>query len=284
MKKNQNILRKHPLLTALVALIVAFVILLTIPTDGTISKNLQQEIPLALLTVLLLMGIGGTSLIKFKTKGIGFTFKKSILYLLPGILIATSSITGAVLSHSSIQPNWFALVTQALVFYFLLGIFEEGLFRGIIMQAFLAKMGKTRGGLIWAVAINGLIFGFVHILLAWILGGVDLSALGLLQAVLKTLSAGMAGFFFGAVYLKTRNIWGISLVHGLSDLLLMVGSLLFTGSNAVSYVSSDPKQAMSAILINSLFILLYIPLVISGWKQLKTIPLPELGFYQEEWR
>lgn len=284
MKKNQNILRKHPLLTALVALIVAFVILLTIPTDGTISKNLQQEIPLALLTVLLLIGIGGTSLIKFKTKGIGFTFKKSILYLLPGILIATSSITGAVLSHSSIQPNWFALVIQALVFYFLLGIFEEGLFRGIIMQAFLAKMGKTRGGLIWAVAINGLIFGFVHILLAWILGGVDLSALGLLQAVLKTLSAGMAGFFFGAVYLKTRNIWGISLVHGLSDLLLMVGSLLFTGSNAVSYVSSDPKQAMSAILINSLFILLYIPLVISGWKQLKTIPLPELGFYQEEWR
>ncbi len=151
------------------------------------------------------------------------------------------------------------------------------------MQAFLAKMGKTRGGLIWAVAINGLIFGFVHILLGWFLSGVDLSTLGLLQAILKTLSAGMAGFFFGAVYLKTRNIWGISLVHGLSDLLLMVGSLLFTGSNAISYVSSDPKQAMSTILINFLFILLYIPLVISGWKQLKAISLPELGFYKKEW-
>ena len=243
----------------------------------------RQEIPLALLTVLLLIGIGGTSLIKFKTKGIGFTFKKSILYLLPGVLISISSITGAMSSHSSIQPNWLALVSQAIIFYFLLGIFEEGLFRGIIMQAFLAKMGKTRGGLIWAVAINGLIFGFVHILLGWFLSGVDLSTLGLLQAILKTLSAGMAGFFFGAVYLKTRNIWGISLVHGLSDLLLMVGSLLFTGSNAISYVSSDPKQAMSTILINFLFILLYIPLVISGWKQLKAISLPELGFYKKEW-
>ncbi|AHJ34399.1 CPBP family intramembrane glutamic endopeptidase [Lacticaseibacillus paracasei] len=283
MKKNQNILRKYPLLTALIALTVAFVIILMIPTDETITKNLQQEIPLALLTVLLLIGIGGTSLIKFKTKGIGFTFKKSILYLLPGVLISISSITGAMSSHSSIQPNWLALVSQAIIFYFLLGIFEEGLFRGIIMQAFLAKMGKTRGGLIWAVAINGLIFGFVHILLGWFLSGVDLSTLGLLQAILKTLSAGMAGFFFGAVYLKTRNIWGISLVHGLSDLLLMVGSLLFTGSNAISYVSSDPKQAMSTILINFLFILLYIPLVISGWKQLKAISLPELGFYKKEW-
>lgn len=283
MKKNQNILRKYPLLTALIALTVAFVIILIIPTDETITKNLQQEIPLALLTVLLLIGIGGTSLIKFKTKGIGFTFKKSILYLLPGVLISISSITGAMSSHSSIQPNWLALVSQAIIFYFLLGIFEEGLFRGIIMQAFLAKMGKTRGGLIWAVAINGLIFGFVHILLGWFLSGVDLSTLGLLQAILKTLSAGMAGFFFGAVYLKTRNIWGISLVHGLSDLLLMVGSLLFTGSNAISYVSSDPKQAMSTILINFLFILLYIPLVISGWKQLKAISLPELGFYKKEW-
>jgi membrane protease YdiL (CAAX protease family) len=283
MKKNQNILRKYPLLTALIALTVAFVIILMIPTDETITKNLQQEIPLALLTVLLLIGIGGTSLIKFKTKGIGFTFKKSILYFLPGVLISISSITGAMSSHSSIQPNWLALVSQAIIFYFLLGIFEEGLFRGIIMQAFLAKMGKTRGGLIWAVAINGLIFGFVHILLGWFLSGVDLSTLGLLQAILKTLSAGMAGFFFGAVYLKTRNIWGISLVHGLSDLLLMVGSLLFTGSNAISYVSSDPKQAMSTILINFLFILLYIPLVISGWKQLKAISLPELGFYKKEW-
>lgn len=283
MKKNQNILRKYPLLTALIALTVAFVIILMIPTDETITKNLQQEIPLALLTVLLLIGIGGTSLIKFKTKGIGFTFKKSILYLLPGVLISISSITGAMSSHSSIQPNWLALVSQAIIFYFLLGIFEEGLFRGIIMQAFLAKMGKTRDGLIWAVAINGLIFGFVHILLGWFLSGVDLSTLGLLQAILKTLSAGMAGFFFGAVYLKTRNIWGISLVHGLSDLLLMVGSLLFTGSNAISYVSSDPKQAMSTILINFLFILLYIPLVISGWKQLKAISLPELGFYKKEW-
>ncbi|MDC0753137.1 CPBP family intramembrane glutamic endopeptidase [Enterococcus innesii] len=283
MKKNQNILRKYPLLTALIALTVAFVIILMIPTDETITKNLQQEIPLALLTVLLLIGIGGISLIKFKTKGIGFTFKKSILYLLPGVLISISSITGAMSSHSSIQPNWLALVSQAIIFYFLLGIFEEGLFRGIIMHAFLAKMGKTRGGLIWAVAINGLIFGFVHILLDWFLSGVDLSTLGLLQAILKTLSTGMAGFFFGAVYLKTRNIWGISLVHGLSNLLLMVGSLLFTGSNAISYVSSDPKQAMSTILIYFLFILLYIPLVISGWKQLKAISLPELGFYKKEW-
>ena len=63
MKKNQNILRKYPLLTALIALTVAFVIILMIPTDETITKNLQQEIPLALLTVLLLIGIGGTSLI-----------------------------------------------------------------------------------------------------------------------------------------------------------------------------------------------------------------------------
>lgn len=283
MNSRQTFLRKYPLLTAFCALAIAFIILLTIPTDGTISQNLRQEIPLALLTVLLLFAIGGTSLIKFKRSGLGFTFKKSIIYLIPGVVVSISTVVGALSSQDAMQPNWVSLLLQAVIFYLLLGIFEEGLFRGVILHALLARMGRTRQGVIGAVAIGGAIFGFVHILLSWFLTGVDLSAWGVLQALVKTLSAGMAGFFFGAVYLKTRNIWGITLVHGLSDFQLMVGSLIFFGTNSVSYVSADPKQAMSSLIINTIFIIIYIPLVVLAVRELRTVELPEFGFYEGGW-
>ncbi|MBC1921736.1 CPBP family intramembrane glutamic endopeptidase [Listeria grayi] len=284
MIKLRTFLRKYPLLTAFLALTVAFIILLTVPAGDTVLEKLRQEIPLTLLTMLLLVAIGGTTLIKFKRQGIGFTFRKSILYLLPGILGCVFTIVAAISSNRAVHPDWLIMLLQAVIFYLLLGLFEEGLFRGVILQAFLVKMGKTRQGLIAAVAIGGFIFGFAHILLSWFQTGLDLSGLGLLQALLKTISAGMAGFFFGAIYLKTRNIWGIALVHGASDLLLMVGSLIFSGTNSVSYISSDPSQAMSSLIVNTAFIVIYIPLVVSAWRQLKTIPLPETGFYREEWK
>lgn len=282
--KMRTFIRRHPLLTAFCALTVAFIILLTIPTNGTVLQNFRQEIPLALLIMLLLFAIGGTSLIRFKGKGIDFTFKKSILYLAPGVLLFASTVIGALFSDGSMQPDWFIMLVQATIFYLLLGIFEEGLFRGVILQALLAKMGKSRRGLIGAVALGGFLFGFVHILLTWFQTGVDLSALGLMQALLKTLSAGMAGFFFGAIYLKTRNLWGIALVHGLSDFLLMAGSLIFFGTNSVSYVSSDPAQAMSSLVINSVFIVVYMPLIVSALRELRAIELPSPGFYEEDWK
>lgn len=281
--KIRTFIRRHPLLTAFCALTVAFIILLAVPTNGTVLQNFRQEIPLALLTMFLLFAIGGTSLIKLKGKGIGFTFKKSLLYLAPGVLLFASTVVSTLFSNGAMQPDWFIMLVQATIFYLLLGIFEEGLFRGVILQACLAKMGKTRRGLIGAVALSGFIFGFAHILLTWFQTGVDLSVLGLMQALLKTLSAGMAGFFLGAIYLKTRNIWGIALVHGLSDFLLIAGSIIFFGTNSVSYVSSDPAQAMSSMVINSVFIVVYIPLIVSALRKLSTIELPEPGFYKEDW-
>ena len=108
--------------------------------------------------------------------------------------------------------------------------------------------------------------------------------MGLLQALSKTLSAGMAGFFFSAMYLKTRNIWGVALVHGLSDFLLMAGSLIFFGTNSVLYVSADPAQAMNTLMVNAIFTVVYIPLTVIAVKTLNTIKLPEVGFYQDDWQ
>ncbi|WP_353989516.1 CPBP family intramembrane glutamic endopeptidase [Pediococcus argentinicus] len=284
MNKKQSLVNKYPLVTAFVALVIAFVLLLTIKTDGTVLQNLRQEVPLTILTLGLVVAIGGFKLIKFKSNGLGFTFRKSIIYLIPGILVASSTIFAVISAHRALQPNLILLILEGVFFYSLLGFFEEGMFRGVILQALLAKLGKTRRGLFSAVIIGGVIFGFVHILLGWFQSGVDLSVLGLLQALVKTLSAGMAGYFFGAIYLKTKNLWGIAIVHGLSDFLLMIGNLMFTGSNSVSYVSSDPKQAMTTLLINTIFILIYIPLVVGATKQLKSLALPQLGFYRENWK
>lgn len=288
-KKENNMdtirtqINRYPLLTASCALIIAFVMLLVIPLGSTPFEKLAQEIPLALFTVLLLLAIRGPALIRFKTDGLAFTFKKSIPYLALGIVAVVVILIGLFSPDMVVQPGWGISLFWAAIFYVLLGIFEEGLFRGVILHALLARMGKTRKGLIGAVALGAFVFGFVHVVLSWFYVGVDLSAMGILQALSKTVNAGMVGFFFGAMYLKTRNIWGVALVHGLYDFLLMAGSIIFFGTNSVLYVSSDPAQAMTNLLVNAVFVVVYSPLIVTAIRQLRTIELPELGFFKGDW-
>lgn len=275
----KKIIKKHPLITAGCALFVAFVILLYVPTDGTVLQNIRQEFLLALLTAWLLWAMDGKSAFKIQKECITYALKASVLYLTPAALVFIATIVLIIASQGNIQSNWLVLLIEAVLFYFLLGIFEEGMFRGIIFRAFLPKLGRTYRGLIYATILNAFIFGFAHILLGWLQNGVDQSFLGLTQAVVKTLSAGQIGFFFGAIYLKTKNLWGIAFAHGLFDFSLVSGHIIIYGTNSLSYVSSDLSQAVSSIIVQSFMIVIFIPLTIKAIKIIKSVDMPELDFY-----
>jgi hypothetical protein len=88
---------------------------------------------------------------------------------------------------------------------FLVGLSEELMFRGVLLQAFRHVVS------IWpAVALTTLAFGAVHALNVFTTGD-------LRTALIQSLAAALSGLLFIALRLRTGSLWPCIVVHGLWD-------------------------------------------------------------------
>jgi len=88
---------------------------------------------------------------------------------------------------------------------FLVGLSEELMFRGVLLQAFRRTVS------IWpAVALTTLAFGAIHILNVFMTGE-------LLPALIQSMAAALSGLLFIALRLRTGSLWPPIVVHGLWD-------------------------------------------------------------------
>ena len=134
----------------------------------------------------------------------------------------------------------------------LVGIAEEVLFRGLITDCILAKYGKDRKGVILAVAVSGLIFGSAHLINIFL---VDTNPAGVFIQVFQAAALGM---FFGAVYMRTHNIFAVIFLHAAMDFVSLSASGLW-GSGTVESTIGDLGAinliSVLAYLIPTIFIM-----------------------------
>lgn len=218
----------------------------------------------------------GCNIIVPNAKSIGLSFKKSIYPLVVALVMGVFVLLGTAMKNEGMVSDWPLQLALVIMLCLLVGTFEEGLFRGIVFSGLLARFGETRRGLIGAVIVSSLIFGFVHVTPS-IMNGQVVTGLDMAQAALKTLQAGILGAFLAALFLKTRNIWGIALVHGLNDLFVMLGDALFSGTTSTTYVNNDAMMASASVVMYGVFFLLYIPIIVSTVRMLKQVEVPCKG-------
>jgi membrane protease YdiL (CAAX protease family) len=88
---------------------------------------------------------------------------------------------------------------------FLVGLSEELMFRGVLLQALRRTVS------IWpAVALTTLAFGAIHILNVFMTGG-------LRTALIQSAAAALSGLLFIALRVRTGSLWPCIVVHGLWD-------------------------------------------------------------------
>lgn len=122
------------------------------------------------------------------------------------------------------------------------GLFEETLFRGVVLFSFLLLWDHSRSGMTKSISVTALLFGGIHIL--------RLVENPLPQTVLTMLTAVLAGFFYGVILLHGGSIWIPIVFHCLH--------------NAVLNLNMAGKNAVEAPLINLLILLTYIPVFLLG--------------------
>jgi uncharacterized protein len=149
-----------------------------------------------------------------------------LLCLLPLFLLAFSK---------TIHQTALSTIVMVTVLCLFVGIAEEGLFRGLILNMLLPK------GIWRAVLLSSLLFGSVHILNVFV--GFPLN-----DVLLEMLSALAIGMFLAAVRLRTNSLRPGIIAHCLWDLPLVILKI------HLQHLSSpSPLQALLVSIICSFY-------------------------------
>ena len=144
------------------------------------------------------------------------------------------------------------------------GLFEELAFRAVINDAIIYKFREWKYVFVLSAVVSSIAFGAAHVV-----GFEATSYLAWLQAIGKTLSAGVFGLALLILYWKTRNIWACGVVHGLYDFLASVSMGVFESPamNHNTYVAPD-ESAIQAIILYSVLTVIEGVITFIIWKKI----------------
>ena len=99
-----------------------------------------------------------------------------------------------------------------IVYVFSIGLYEEVVLRGIVLNKMLEKWGDSKKGIVGAVLLSSLLFGLLH--LVNLIGKPWL----IVATGTQVVYALFIGVFFAAIYLRTKNLWTVIVLHMFLDL------------------------------------------------------------------
>lgn len=255
-----RVMRKLP--KAVVVLIgavtaVLFVVLINVagllasPAAGLPGYGYEMvgELLAAAGALLFLFAFGYAGALK-KTKGFfaglyvgGFMTGYCFLELTLQIYVRALDVTAQIVSPLEI---FFFIATM-----FLIGFAEEAVFRGVILNLFLERFSGTKRGVLCAVIFSGVIFGAMHMTNAF-------QGVSLFSAFVQAVNASLLGVIFGAVYVRTKNLWLVVFFHALTDFASLLTSGLYGDGSTVDQINeySALNFILSAVLLIPCVILL----------------------------
>lgn len=224
------------------------------------DPNLNLQLYLMIASILLLIIYATEDKEKTEKFGLKFkkNFKKSVFYIIIFIIIYLGNIFISLLIQGEIKEFFlpfkdlqkiFILFLLPLSFFttFVAFFGEEYGWRYFLQPALQERIGKRKG-----VIILGVIWGLWHLPINMFYYSPETS----LYSVMNQLTVCIAySIFFGLVYIKTKNIWAISMIHFFNNNL---GFILYGG---------EPKNLIltwQSVLFNIvLFSIVFIPFLLT---------------------
>jgi len=153
-------------------------------------------------------------------------------------------------------PDPLYLLIAILYPFIVAGLFEEVVFRGILLKILLKKMGSTKKGITNAILISAAIFAAAHAIhLIW-------------QPPLTVLSdlifPTAGGIFLGVIYLRTKTLIVPILLHGLLNLTTTIFWAI-TSYGPASVTETTLEGIVMIVLIAAL------PLIITAFVLLRKV-------------
>ena len=185
-----------------------------------------------------------------KEKGVGFgksAYVGGFFIGYFGYVLVAQLMVNLINVNSKLQS--FPMILIFVITMLLVGAAEEILFRGAILNLLLDRFPNTKGGILLAVLLDGLIFGCAHF--GNLSTGVKFSSI-----FIQVITAGMLGAVFAIIYARTRNIWYVIVAHAAVDFAALLGGGIFGNGDLIDALESYSAKNLIAVPI------LLIPLIV----------------------
>ncbi|MEG0391304.1 MAG: CPBP family intramembrane glutamic endopeptidase [Anaerovoracaceae bacterium] len=198
---------------------------------------------------------------------LGFTttnlFKGSFVFGWFAIVLSLINIF-ANLPNMKTSPG-IAIILGCVFFNFTVGFFEEVLMRGVVLNHLLIRWKKQKNSIRNAVLCSSILFGVAHL--------VNLMYLPQLKntTLFQVVFAIFAEVFFAGVYLRSKNLWSVILLHSLFDISTDLWTYFTAGPAATKDITL--MQAIPALAIALPFLLIGLWLIRKS--KLKEIAIPK---------
>ena len=168
-----------------------------------------------------------------------------------GLLFAFTQLP----EHRFIAPNPLDFFLAALSQLVGVGIYEEVLFRGLILKILLKKMGQSKRGIINACLISSAIFGISHIsnVVGLIGYSEQMSVSVVLPIISQVIFTSAFGLFAVALFMRSGTLWVPILIHGIGNLTVHIFVAYASRDWILQFVEtpiemSFPEFALSTLL------------------------------------
>ncbi|MCD4827559.1 MAG: CPBP family intramembrane metalloprotease [Acholeplasmataceae bacterium] len=212
MKDNQKLSVKKIIISLIMVLTLILMMViqfgqLSLSQDPAISNMINDSFLriLGSIIFIIFVYIFGHKILKLNQK----PFLKSLIIIIPALIISINNFPfipffngDAVLTKPIYTIYIFALSCLSA------GIFEEVVFRGLILFFFLQKFSKSRDGILYSILISSALFGFMHVFNLF-----DGANIG--DTLLQVIYSFAMGTLWAVMLLKTKNIWLVILLHSL---------------------------------------------------------------------
>lgn len=253
--KLDKVIKRHPIIMSSIVILSGLAFLSTSSLFEYFGEliygfNMLGELCAAIFIFWILVIFKKTDLI-FKNRG---SIRESIIVGLP--FIVYSFYIGSVLLATNMVEGYefvsFGNILVIIIYYLLVGIFEDFLIRGVSLNLLLDKLGHSKKGIYLSLLISSLLFGIVHF--------TNLFTGASFQGVLiQVISSTCIGMYFGAIYLRSGNVWTPAILHGVYDIMVSVPSFFMIEeitNTAEAYGKSISNYSWANVGIGLIFVFL----------------------------
>jgi membrane protease YdiL (CAAX protease family) len=233
----RDYLKKHSIATALTLCVVdAFVLFfLRGHNPDSVTEGMAPRLLMIIVTGFSLWWLGFYKTAGLKKQG----FLKSLRFGLILVLIALLILVGS-LRHTS---TFLGIGTLAIytINMLLVGLHEELLMRGFVLNVMLKTWNIKKYGILWAVLASSGIFGLMHF--------TNLTGNNTGSTIAQAVYAMFIGIFFASIFVRTKNLYGLILLHSFVDWCFFFGTECFHSTGLA------PKSGSFTLVLGSVLFL-----------------------------
>ena len=256
-------LKRHPLITAAIAITYAILCLKCVPAETDFQVFLVRTILCGAMAFFLYQ-ISGDKTLTSSYNSTGYVIKVASGFWIISFIMGVISLLSMAASGAKVNENPVKHIIILFLMFLFVGLFEEMAFRAVINDAIIYAFRDKKYVFVLSAVVSSVVFGAAHVI------GFDVSSgLAWAQAVGKTASAGIFGLVLLFLYWKTRNIWACGVVHGVYDFMISFGSGIYdtTQETHHTYVAPD-EAAIPVIITYAVMILITLFILWRVWKKI----------------